>query len=377
MDRDVNGLVCRKSDTNKVIGLRKIVLFYAVALVMHGCALAPGMKAGETNSATIEPGVTVQVQPITIDLLDRLDDERLSKARQVAREFSVQFEDYRIGPGDVLNITVWDHPELTIPAGQFRDAETSGQLIGNDGYFFYPYVGKLRADGMTVAEIRDILTERLSTYINNPQLDVRVVGFRSQKVYLVGEVNDPGVIPLTDIPMMVADAISLSGGLTENAHKSGVNISRGGKVYEIDLKAMYDQADASQNLMLTNGDIVNVLDRSQQKVFLMGEVKTPKAVEIINGELTLSAALGEVGGVNQNTADPSGIYVIRNSDESVPEIYHLNAGQAFGLLLAERFDMQAQDIVFVDTAGISEWNRVISQLLPSITVLGIANNVAQ
>jgi polysaccharide export outer membrane protein len=129
--------------------------------------------------------------------------------------------------------------------------------------------------------------------------------------------------------------------------------------------------------LLNNGDILNVLDRSQQKVFLMGEVKTPKSVEIINGELNLSAALGEVGGVNQNTADPSGIYVIRNSDESVPEIYHLNAGEAFGLLLAERFEMQAQDIVFVDTAGISEWNRVISQLLPSITVLGIASNVAQ
>jgi len=285
--------------------------------------------------------------------------------------------DYRIGPGDVLQVTVWDHPELTIPAGQFRDAETSGQLIDNDGNFFYPYVGKLRAQGMTVSQLRDVLSERLSTYINNPQLDVRVAGFRSQKVYVVGEVAVPGVLPITDIPLMVADAINLSGGLTERAHKSGVNISRGGKVYEIDLKALYDQADATQNLLLTDGDILNVLDRSQQKVFVMGEVRTPKGVEIVNSELSLSAALGEAGGVNQNTADSSGIYVIRNSDEAVPQIFHLNAGEAYGLLLAERFEMQAQDIVFVDTAGISEWNRVISQLLPSITVLGIANNVSQ
>ena len=358
-------------------GLRKIMLLCAMTFVMHGCALAPGMSASSTEEATVEPGVTVQVQPITSQLLDQLEAERTSKALQVAEDFAQPFDRYRVAPGDVLNITVWDHPELTTPAGQFRDAEVSGQLIGDDGYFFYPYVGKLRADGKTTSELREILTERLSDYINNPQLDVRVVGFRSQKVYVVGEVEAPGVIPLTDIPMMVADAISLSGGLTENAHKSGVNISRGGKIYEIDLKALYDQADASQNLLLNNGDILNVLDRSQQKVFLMGEVKTPKSVEIINGELSLSAALGEVGGVNQNTADPSGIYVIRNSDESVPEIYHLNAGEAFGLLLAERFEMRAQDIVFVDTAGISEWNRVISQLLPSITVLGIANNIAQ
>ena len=358
-------------------GVKKIILLCALAIALHGCALAPGMKAGDTEEATVEPGVTVQVQPITTQLLDRLAAERLAKARNVAREFSVEFDNYLIGPGDVLNITVWDHPELTIPAGQFRDAETSGQLVDDEGNFFYPYVGNVRAEGRTTSELRDILTERLSTYINNPQLDVRVVGFRSQRIHVVGEVTQPGVFPLTDIPMMVADAISLSGGLTERAHKSGVNISRGGKVYEIDLKALYDQADASQNLLLTNGDIVNVLDRSQQRVFLMGEIKNPKSVEIINGELSLSAAIGEAGGVNQNSADPSGIYVIRNSDKSVPEIYHLNAGQAFGLLLAERFEMRAQDIVFVDTAGISEWNRVISQLLPSITVLGIADNVAQ
>jgi polysaccharide export outer membrane protein len=240
LGREIDGLISRKSDTNEVTGIRKIMLLCAMTFVMHGCAMAPGMSASSTEEATIEPGVTVQVQPINTQLLDRLEAERLEKARKVATEFSVQFDNYRIGPGDVLNITVWDHPELTIPAGQFRDAETSGQLVGDDAHFFYPYVGRVRAVGMTVSEIRDVLTERLSTYINNPQLDVRVVGFRSQKVYVVGEVETPGVIPLTDIPMMVADAISLSGGLTENAHKSGVNISRGGKIYEIDLKALYD-----------------------------------------------------------------------------------------------------------------------------------------
>ena len=175
----------------------------------------------------------------------------------------------------------------------------------------------------------------------------------------------------------MADANSLSGGLPPSAWKSGVNIARDGKVYEIDLRALYDFADSSQNLMLKHGDIVNVLDRSQQKVFMMGEVRTPGAVEIINGELTLSAALGEVGGFNQNTANPSAIYVIRGTDSENPRIFHLDAEFATGMLLAERFDMQAQDVVFVDTAGISQWNRVVSQLLPSITVIGVANSVAQ
>jgi polysaccharide export outer membrane protein len=104
---------------------------------------------------------------------------------------------YLIGPGDVLQITVWDHPELTIPAGSFRDPEDSGQQIGDDGYLYY-------------AALRDVLTDRLSTYIQDPQLDVRIVGYRSKRVYVVGEVRNPGVLPLDDLPLTIADAISLS-----------------------------------------------------------------------------------------------------------------------------------------------------------------------
>ena len=111
--------------------------------------------------------------------------------------------------------------------------------------------------------------------------------------------------------MTIADAISLSGGLTPAAFKSGVNVSRDGKVHAIDLRALYDFADASQNLMLKHGDIVNVLDRSQQRVFMMGEVNRPGSVEIINGTLNLAAALGEVGGVRQISANPGAIFVIR------------------------------------------------------------------
>jgi polysaccharide export outer membrane protein len=345
------------------------------ALALQGCAIAPGMTMSEP--AELPDGKVVRVQTLTLDLLDQLEARRENEVREVAEEFAFQHTEYLVGAGDVIQVIVWDHPELTIPAGSFRDAETSGQQVGEDGYMYYPYVGMVKAEGMNVAALRDILTERLSRYIQNPQLDVRVIGFRSQRVYVVGEVNKPGVLSLNDLPMTIADAISLSGGLTAEAWKSGVNISRDGKVYEIDLRALYDFADSSQNLMLKHGDIVNVLDRSQQKVFLMGELRTPGSVEIINGELTLAAAIGEVGGFNQNTANPSQVYVIRGASSEKPQIFHLDANFATGMLLAERFNMQAQDVVFVDAAGVSQWNRVVSQLLPSITVIGVANSVAQ
>ena len=124
---------------------------------------------------------------------------------------------------------------------------------------------------MNIAALRDVLTDRLSTYINDPQLDVRVVAYRSKRVYVVGEVNKPGVLPLDDVPLTIADAISLSGGLTENAHKSG-----------------------------------------------------------------------EIGGVNQLSANSGAIYVVRGTDKDKPEIFHPDARYASGMLLAERFDLEAQ-----------------------------------
>jgi len=344
-----------------------------LAVALGGCAMAPGMRMAEP--AEIPGGQVVRVTPLSMDLLNSLEASRQSQVREIAAEYSIQHTQYLIGPGDVLQIIVWDHPELTIPAGSFRDAETSGQKVGDDGYLFYPYVGLVKATGMNIAALRDLLTDKLSAYIQDPQLDVRVVGFRSKRVYVVGEVNEPGLLPLNDIPLTIADAISLSGGLTAEAYKSGVNVSRDGVVHEIDLRALYDFADSSQNLTLKHGDIINVLDRSQQKVFVMGEVKNPRSVEIVNGELTLAGALGEVGGVNQLSANSGAIYVIRGTDKDQPRIYHLDARYATGLLLAERFDLQAQDIVFVDAAGISKWNRVISQLLPSISVIGIADGL--
>jgi polysaccharide export outer membrane protein len=347
--------------------------FVLLAVMLGGCSMAPGMKM--TEPAEIPGGPVVRVTPLSMDMLNSLEASRRNQVREIAQEFAIRHTQYQIGPGDVLQIIVWDHPELTIPAGSFRDAETSGQQVGDDGYLFYPYVGLVKATGMNIAGLRDVLTDELSAYIQDPQLDVRVVGFRSKRVYVVGEVNDPGLIPLTDVPLTIADAISLSGGLTDGAFKSGVNVSRDGVVHEIDLRALYDFADSSQNLMLKHGDIVNVLDRSQQKVFVMGEVRLPRSVEIVNGELTLAGALGEVGGVNQLSADSGSIYVIRGTDKDEPQIFHLDARYATGLLLAERFDLQAQDVVFVDAAGVSQWNRVISQLLPSISIIGIADGL--
>ena len=122
-----------------------------LAATLAGCALAPGMKMSEP--AEIDDGVVIRVQPLTLDLLNRLDAAREQQVREVAEEFAVRQQGYVIGSGDVLQIIVWDHPALTTPAGQVRDAETSGQQVGEDGYVYYPYVGMINGAGLNIPAI--------------------------------------------------------------------------------------------------------------------------------------------------------------------------------------------------------------------------------
>lgn len=337
-----------------------ILAFFLTSLSLSGCAFSPGM--------TISPNYTVM--PITHDLIFNQEIKSLrKKAEGVAGKNDFKAYEYRIGPRDILAITVWDHPELTIPAGEFRSAEAAGHLVAEDGTIFYPYAGLVHVAGKTMAEVRDILTRKLKTAITEPQLDVRVAAFRSQKAYIVGEVNEPGLIPISDTPLSVVEAVNLVGGVKDTADMLNVTLNRNGKVSKIDLLAIYENADTSQNYVLQDGDILQVPDRNLQKVFVLGEVVRPSSLIMHKGRMSLSEAISDAGGVNQVTSNPARIFVVRGQTK-MTEIYHLDSRSADALVLGDQFKLRARDIVYVDTAGVTRWNRLIEQLVPTTELLG-------
>ena len=386
------GAVARKQ-------LLKAGLIAGVVITLSGCALVPGTSgwdmrkessvalpvAGQDKALAEQVPANVTVTPITADLIiaqvrDLESSFRSTGAggRTAARQstvpdFGLMHQDYELGPGDIINVIVWDHPEITIPAGSYRSAEQSGTLVADDGTIFFPFAGTVKVAGKTTREVRDMLSQRMSKVIENVQLDVRIVAFRSKRVYVVGEVKQPGLQPINDIQMTMLEAVNRAGGITEEADHGNVLLTRAGETWRVDLQALYEDGDVSQNVPLLPGDIVNVPDRQLNKVFVLGEVKTPGSFVMNKRRTTLAEALSEAGFVNQLTADASWIYVMR-SDNGSSELFHLNASSADALLLAERFPLRPRDIVYVDVAAIARWNRVVSNILPTSQMLNLISD---
>jgi polysaccharide export outer membrane protein len=348
-------------------------------IALSGCAMAPGMHFDEssyekqpqtTAAESAEPGQTEQqflVTPITPQLLTKLNAQHAQPEPAAAPDVqqAISNYSYRVGPQDVLTVTVWDHPELTIPAGEFRDPEASGTLVNRDGTIFYPYVGVVEVAGKTVTEIRALLTQRIAKYITNPQLDVKVAAFRSQKVHVVGEVVKPSVLPVTNVPLTALEAVNQAGGNTPESDLHHVTLTRGDQVRTLDLQRLYDVGDLSQNVVLQDGDVLHVPDRNNNKVYVLGEVQKPASYLMHKGRMSLAEAIGGSEGLDKLTSDPSRIYVIREEHQK-PAIYRLDAQSPDALLLATRFDLKPQDVVYVSTTNVARWNRVMTQILPTI-----------
>jgi polysaccharide export outer membrane protein len=349
------------------------VLALWLAVFLPGCSITPGMdmkRGGDLSDATVpvmKDGKLVKekvkIVPITADLIIERENARLQDANKLTLPSS-EPEPYRVGPHDRLQITVWEHPELNDPGGEKILPELAGKAVQDDGTLFFPYVGTVHVAGKTVPEIRDLLSQGLSKYFKKVKLDVRVLSFQAHKVNVVGEVKYPGVQSMVDTPLNIAEAISRAGGVTPEADLSHVTLARGDKLYPINLQALYEQGNNGQNLQLMDGDVVHVPDRYNSKVFVTGEVGRQQALQIHKGRLTLAQAISEANGVDFNTSNAEEIYVIR-AGQAKPEIFQLNGESPDAMILAEQFSLQPHDIVFVGTAGVTQWSRVLNQLMPS------------
>ena len=353
----------------------KYLLLASATLLLNGCFFAPQMRMSEPSDSSEYNGISVYLH--SIDEGDFGTDIKAASAGESSAVYgdlsdlvvdSLPKLEYRIGPLDMVQVVVWEHPELTSPMGQYQPA---GQKVTTDGKLFYPYAGELQAAGLTAQELRLEITKRLSDKIlNDPQVDVRVSEYNSLKAVVSGEVKNPGYAFFSEAPMTIPMAIAEVGGFNQYADPAGIQLRRGNKVYNINYLEAFQKDLPLDKILLKPDDqlYVPALTETQRenRAYVMGEVQKVGLVDLVNGKVNLVEALSTAGGLQALNATSRGIYVIRNTSDKRIDVFHLNAKNALALAMAERFDLNAHDIVYVDASGLATWNRLISLILPSV-----------
>ncbi|PJE78487.1 hypothetical protein CI610_02579 [invertebrate metagenome] len=359
------------------------------SIVLTGCAIAPG--------AHLDPSHGKDAGYDLIDINEKVvNPEPVTRKNLSDGDIAEkdEFYQYRIGSHDVLNVRVWNNPDLTTgqnmassPFNARSNIKESSDLVRerqqvtpegvevqSGGTFFFPFAGDIVAEGKTVNQVRKELTKKLAKYVRDPQVSVRVQEFNSQKAQIIGEVKFPRPLPITSKPLKVLDAIALAEGLKDSADKVEAILIKGEKRIVVDMGRLLD-GDMSENYLLRDGDVLNIDSNRYRQIVIMGEVNKPIAMPYDQRGMSLNDALVTASGISQMYANAKGVYVLRNKAASgKPTIYRLNMKNATGLLLADRFPLKARDVVYVDTAGVSRWNRVINQILPTTNAV---NNFAQ
>ncbi|WP_409364443.1 polysaccharide biosynthesis/export family protein [Burkholderia sp. Bp8992] len=280
---------------------------------------------------------------------------------------------YTIGPGDVLRIVVWNHPELAAAQGPqqpgaTRDADpAAGFVVDQDGALSFPYAGRIEVAGLRPEQARDRLAAALSRYFRDPQITLGVASFRSRQVLVEGEVRNPGVLPLNDVPTTLYEAIGRAGGLSDSADRSRIELVRDGTAYTLDLTQRTTAQSSAARVALKPGDLLRVASRNDSLIYVIGEVGKPvAATPDRNGRITLADALVQAGGLNSGSADAAQMYVIRGSLDEQPQVFHLDGTSPVSMLVAKEFDLQPKDVVYVDANGLVRASRVLNLLLPAI-----------
>ena len=213
--------------------------------------------------------------------------------------------EYLIGAQDVLTITVWDSPDLS---GKFT--------VETDGSFTFPLIGRVKAGGLTLRQFEAELKKKLADgYFKNPQVSVAVETYRSQRIFIVGEVRNPGTYQLTG-DMTLIEAIARAGSTTPAAAPEAIVVrAPAGKQTDgpilpgqredapdsqrVNLRNLQSGV-LSQNIALRDGDTIFV--PRAESIYVFGQVKNPGAYALQSTETTVLQALSLAGGVTDRGA---------------------------------------------------------------------------
>lgn len=382
----------------KTLSLLLILALFSLSL--SGCGTFPGWLAASGPSraqvmSDEESELIAGVQLVTVtDAFARKLAERKTLGRFADVFPNSTSNSHLIGPGDVLEVSVWESPPAMLFSGERSDPKTGPgsaqsvtfppQMVAEDGRIMVPFAGRVRVKGLTANKIEAEITRRLEGRANQPQVIVRVSQNNTANVTVIGDVNKSVRMPLTPKGERVLDALAAAGGVNQAVNKMALQLSRNEKTATMALDSVI--REPAQNIKLKPGDVVTALYQPRSYSVLGAAGKNAEMPLEAQG-ISLAQALARSGGLDDNRADARGVFVFRFEDADVaappleaqktsggvkPVVYQVNLRDPAALFVTQNFPVQHGDVIYVTNAPSAEFQKflrlVVAVAMPSVSM---------
>lgn len=334
--------------------------------------------AGPSDSAILSGTDNVDVPYSLIDLSALSISPYMRKAEAAPKPnvSATSAPSIKLVSGDVLSVMLADN---VAEGGVFAPLTSGGTVfesvrIDSDGTISLPYVGKRAIAGRTISEAEASLKAAVRGVTTDPQVYIKLVGDLSGSVLVAGAVKAPGRFSALQGPLTLLDAINMAGGPILEPHLVNV-VLRNGKDVTV---YPYQDLLSGNNLQVPPHSEI-VVERARKRFVAMGAVKTPGLHDLPSANPTLLEAIASVGGLSEQTADPTGVFVFRlpetiNGELPQPQVFRLNMSNPAAIFLARQFLVLPEDAVYVTNAAVYEWQKIISPIVQVLMLGRTLNN---
>ena len=361
---------------------KKLSLFIILILfLLNNCTILPGINKSpqkkNPNKKIQTSEYSINDVKINIIKINKLSDKEINtysknqfedlenRIKDYSEIYDYRYE-YILGTSDSISINLTDTDDLD---GVYK--------IDQEGMIDLPFIGKIKLGELTLNEAQNLLLQIIKSFYKNPDLQIGIEEFNSNKVYIVGAVRNQTTISLNEQPLSLIEAAiqaNFNPSAEDKLYGTSGLLRREGKVYKINLTNTFKNKDEKENFYLKRNDVI-FIDKNSNSIHVFGEV-TESGTYFPDMNYSLTELVSSVG-VNQLTANAKKVYVIREKFETFLEVdvFQLDIRNPINLIAGKKFKIKKGDIIFVPPAEITKWNRTISLLLPQTNLFKSYNPI--
>ncbi len=367
---------------------RALVLLASVALVASCGLPRSGPTKREIYAGSVDKKGDAHVVKVTPEIAR-------ATAMQPSFGFSESFRNAgvlasdMISPGDTISITVYENVKddpLLGNTGQ-RVSGLSQIQVDGQGFIYIPYAGRIKAAGQTPEGLRQAITRKLEDQTPDPQVSVSRMAGEGSTVSISGQAGLNGVYPIEASTRTLGTMLAKAGGVTVDPGIAIVRVTRGNHTGKIWLKDLYENPNL--DIALRAGDKI-VVEKDSRKFIALGATGAQSVVPFESETLSALEAIATVGGLATMSADPTGVFVLRDESEAIARVvlgrpdligdqrivYVLDLTEPTGLFEARDFLIRDGDTLYVTEAPFVQWQKTLGAITGSTAAASSLANTA-